>query len=91
MKTLISILTLFAFTLYANETPSNENLDSNPSSQTSIYTAPNPPLSTEKKESSNTWKVTAAVVGTLAAVTAGLLISGKNTGNHYQQSSDTNN
>lgn len=90
MKKLISILTLFAFTLYANEAPPIENPDteSPPDVSSPIYTTPNPPVREREETPSNKWKATAAVVGTLAAITVGLFASGRDTGKHYHKSSE---
>ncbi|QVL56684.1 MAG: hypothetical protein KFB93_04695 [Simkaniaceae bacterium] len=90
MKKLISILTLFAFTLYANDAPPVENPDteSPPVTTSPIYTTPNPPIREREEKPSNKWKATAAVVGTLAAVAVGLFASGRDTGKHYHKAAD---
>jgi len=51
-----------------------------------VYAAPNAPFRdrTEKSEVSNTKKAAFAVVGTIAAITIGLLVSGSNTGKHIK-------
>ncbi|MEM8727208.1 MAG: hypothetical protein AAGE99_00615 [Chlamydiota bacterium] len=82
MKKSISILTLLAFTLYANEAPPMENPDTEPLPDTPspVYATSNPPIREREEETpSNTWKATTAVIGTLVAITLGLFISGKDT------------
>lgn len=91
MKKLLSILTLFAFTLYANEAPPIENPDSEapPETTSPVYATPNPPIRDRSEPpSSNAWKATAAVIGTLAAVTLGLFASGRDTGKHIKPSTE---
>lgn len=88
MKKLISILTLFAFTLYANEAPPIENPDTKslPETTSPVYATPNPSVRERTEKPSNKWKATAAVVGTLVAITVGLFASGRDTGKHYSKS-----
>ncbi|MDN3509370.1 MAG: hypothetical protein P0S93_05080 [Candidatus Neptunochlamydia sp.] len=64
MKKLISILILFAFTLYANEASPIENPDTEPPPDASspVYATPNPPVREREETPSNTWKATAAVI-----------------------------
>ena len=86
MKKLITILTLFAFTLYANEAPPVENPDTeSPPQESPVYATPNAPIRERTDEPpSNTWKAVTAVVGTIAAITLGLFASGRNTGKHIE-------
>lgn len=90
MKKLISILTLFAFTLYANDTLPIENPDteSPPDVSSPIYATTNPPVREREEKPSNTWKATAAVIGTLVTIAVGLFASGRDTGKHYHKSSE---
>ncbi len=86
MKKLITILTLFAFTLYANKAPPVENPDTE---SPPIYSAPNPPIRERTDEPpSNTWKIVTAVVGTVATITLGLFASGRNTGKHIKPTAE---
>ncbi len=88
MKKLISILTLFAFTLYANEAPPVESPDTETPAPSPIYISSNPPIRERTEPSSNKWKATAAFVGTLAAITLGLFASGRDTGKHVKPSAE---
>ncbi|MCB1072993.1 MAG: hypothetical protein H7A41_03885 [Chlamydiales bacterium] len=90
MKKILSILTLFAFTLYANDTPPIENPDTEAPTDVSspVYATPNPPVREREEKPSSTWKATTAVIGTLAAITLGLFVSGRDTGKHYHKSSE---
>jgi len=85
MKKFISILTLFMFTLHGNPSQLTKTHDGEASP---IYAAPNPSLQKREQKPSNRWRATAAIIGTLAAITIGLFASGKNTGKEYQKSSE---
>ena len=85
MKKLVSIFTLFIFALYANDAPLLESSDAK---SPPIYAKPNPPLQERQEQSSSKWKTTAAVVGTLVAITVGLFASGRDTGKDYHKNSD---
>jgi hypothetical protein len=86
MKKWIASLTLCSFCLYANQAPSQNSNTEEPAQTTTspTYAAPKP--SVEKKEEPQTrWKMAAAVIGTIATVTLGLFMSGRNTGKHYEK------
>ncbi len=71
-------------------TPPIESTDTEspppPALSSPVYAAPDAPFRdrTEKSEVSNTKKAAFAVVGTIAAITIGLLVSGSNTGKHIK-------
>lgn len=76
-KFLLILLTACTTSLLAN-TPPVEN-------PPTTLTSPIYPTSQEpKKETSNGKKATAAVIGTIAAITIGLLVSGSDTGEHIK-------
>ncbi|MCB1082618.1 MAG: hypothetical protein KDK63_05690 [Chlamydiia bacterium] len=76
MKKWISLFTLFAVALWANPPQAEQTAPDT----SSTYTAPNPSVREKEKAPSNKWRATAAVVGTLAAVTLGLFLSGRDVG-----------
>ncbi len=87
MKKLLLILAVATSPLLAT-TPPIEGTDTEipPDLSSSLYAAPDAPFRdhTEKLEISNTKKAAFAVVGTIAAITIGLLLSGSNTGKHIK-------
>ena len=89
MKKLLSIFIVFTFTLYANDPTSIDDVAPNEQplsdAPAPLYAPPNPPIDEKQQQSSNSWKATGAIVGTLIAITLGLVISGKSSKNHPHQ------
>ena len=87
MKKFLLILAAATTPLLAT-TPPIESPDSEtpPDLSSPVYATPDAPFRdrTEKPEASNTKKAAFAVVGTIAAITIGLLVSGSNTGKHIK-------
>jgi len=93
MKKILSLITLIIFCIttpvFSNEPPPVENPDteSPPDLSSPVYATDNAPFRerTEDKKSAPLQKhkkAAAVVIGTLAAVTIGLLVSGADTGKH---------
>ena len=91
MKKWIAFLTLCSLCLYANQTPPQSSDSEEPSQTTPspAYAAPKPTVQKEAEPQKNKWKMGAAAIGTIAAVTLGLFMSGKNTGKHYKKPADS--
>lgn len=90
MKKWIAILTLCTFTLYANPAPTqNPNPEAPPVTTSPIYATPSPSVNERGEPKKDKWRATAAVIGTAAAVTLGLFLSGRDTGK--RQHTTTNN
>lgn len=87
MKKFLLILAAATTPLLAT-TPPIESADTEtpPDLSSPTYAAPDAPFRdrAEKPELSNTKKAAFAVVGTIAAITIGLLVSGSNTGKHIK-------
>lgn len=93
MKKWIAILTLCSFTLYANQTPpANPDTEEPPQTSSPVYATPTKAVREREEPKKEKWRATAAVIGTVAAVTLGLFMSGRDTGKHYHASkkADTN-
>lgn len=91
MKKWIALLTLCSFCLYANQAPS-QNSDSEEPAQTTTsptYAAPKPSVEKKEEPQKNRWEIATAVIGTIAAVTLGLFMSGRNTGEHYKKTANS--
>lgn len=87
MKNWIAILTLCSFTLYANQTPpTNPDTEESPTTTSPVYASPKPTVREREEPKKEKWRATAAVIGTVAAVTLGLFMSGRDTGKHYKAS-----
>lgn len=87
MKKFFLILAAATIPLLATTPPIESSDTETPSDLSSpVYAAPDAPFRnrTEKPELSNTKKAAFAVVGTIAAITIGLLVSGSNTGKHIK-------
>ena len=89
MKKLLLILAAATTPLLA-ATPPIETTDTEtpPDLSSPVYATPDAPLQdrTEKPEVSNTKKAAFAVIGTITAITIGLLVSGSDTGKHIKSS-----
>lgn len=87
MKKWIAILTLCSFTLYANEISSkNPDTEDPPATTPPVYASPNPAVREREEPKKEKWRATVAVIGTAAAVTLGLFLSGRDTGKRYHES-----
>lgn len=91
MKKFLLILAACTTPLLA-ETPPIENPDteSPPDLTSPVYAVPDAPFRdrSEKQEIPNSKKAAVAIVGTIAAITIGLLVSGSNTGKHIKPSAE---
>lgn len=86
MKKWIAIVTLCSFTLYANEVPpKNPDTEEPPTTTSPVYASPNPAVREREEPKKDKWRATAAVIGTAAAVTLGLFLSGRDTGKRYHE------
>lgn len=90
MKKWIAILTLCTFTLYANSVPvENPDPEAPPVTTSPIYATPSPTVKEREEPKKDKWRATAAVIGTAAAVTLGLFLSGRDTGKRYHSTSNS--
>lgn len=84
MKKWIAILILCTFTLYANSVPAKTpDTEPPPVAATSVYATPSPAVNEREEPKKDRWRATAAVIGTAAAMTLGLFLSGRDTGKRY--------
>jgi len=83
MEKFLLILAAATTPLFATVPPvENTDTETPPDPSSSVYAAPDAPFRnrTENPELSSTKKATFAAIGTIAAITIGLLVSGSDTG-----------
>jgi hypothetical protein len=89
MKKFLLILAAATTPLLATTPPvENPDTEAPPNLSSPVYAAPDAPFRdrTEKPGVSNAKKAAFAVIGTIAAITIGLLVSGSDTGKHMKSS-----